>query len=131
MIRPDGTIDWVVIHPKFRQLLADLAAGAIDGVTFYDLDRLMRQPRDLEDPIDIIKYVQRPAVGPTSGRMNPINDSDHHMARPADKTAAPQTCKDGSRLAEYRRYGRRHPSEGKMRLLPVSLEASKNRHPPD
>ncbi|MEU6172706.1 recombinase family protein [Streptantibioticus parmotrematis] len=81
VIRPDGTIDWVVIRPKFRQLLADLAAGVIDGVIFYDLDRLVRQPRDLEDLIDIIEYVQRPAVGATGGRMNLINDSDRHMAR--------------------------------------------------
>ncbi|MFC6064117.1 recombinase family protein [Streptomyces ochraceiscleroticus] len=49
VIRPDGTIDWIVLRPEFRQLLADLAAGVIDGVIFYDLDRLVRQPRDLED----------------------------------------------------------------------------------
>ncbi|MCL2733684.1 MAG: recombinase family protein [Actinomycetia bacterium] len=81
VVRPDGSIDWVVIRPKFRQLLADLAAGVIDGVVFYDLDRLVRQPRDLEDLIDIIEYVQRPAVGATGGRMNLINDNDRHMAR--------------------------------------------------
>jgi DNA invertase Pin-like site-specific DNA recombinase len=79
--RPDGTIDWVVIRPKFRQLLADLASGAIDGVIFYDLDRLVRQPRDLEDLIDVVEYVQRPAVGATGGRINLINDSHRHMAR--------------------------------------------------
>lgn len=64
VVRPDGTIDWVVVRPKFRQLLEDLSAGVIDGVIFYDLDRLVRHPRDLEDLIDIIEYVQRPAVGP-------------------------------------------------------------------
>jgi hypothetical protein len=68
IVRPDGSIDWVVIRPTFRQLLADLSAGVIDGVIFYDLDRLVRQPRDLEDLIDIIEYVQRPAVGATGGR---------------------------------------------------------------
>ncbi|GAA1708671.1 recombinase family protein [Streptomyces yatensis] len=81
VIRDDGSIDWVVIRPKFRELLADLASGVIDGVVFYDLDRLVRQPRDLEDLIDIVEYVQRPAVGATGGRMNLINDSDRHMAR--------------------------------------------------
>jgi DNA invertase Pin-like site-specific DNA recombinase len=79
--RPDGSVDWVVLRPKFRLLLADLAAGVIDGVVFYDLDRLVRQPRDLEDLIDVVEYVQRPAVGATGGRMNLINDSDRHMAR--------------------------------------------------
>ncbi|MEU7131126.1 hypothetical protein AB0A19_33350, partial [Streptomyces lydicus] len=27
---------------------------------FYDLDRLVRQPRDLENLIDIVEYVKRP-----------------------------------------------------------------------
>ncbi|WP_435130742.1 recombinase family protein [Actinacidiphila sp. bgisy144] len=81
VIRPDGSIDWVVLRPKFRQLLADLADGVIDGVIFYDLDRLVRQPRDLEDLIDIVEYVQHPVVGATGGRMNLINDNDRHMAR--------------------------------------------------
>ncbi|MFE2182153.1 hypothetical protein [Streptomyces sp. NPDC059455] len=44
-------------------------------------ETLVRQPRDLEDLIDIFEYVQRPAVGSTGGRMNLINDSDRHMAR--------------------------------------------------
>ncbi|MFE1768193.1 recombinase family protein, partial [Streptomyces angustmyceticus] len=76
VIKPDGSIDWIVLRPEFRQLLADLANGVIDGVIFYDLDRLVRQPRDLEDLIDIVEYVKRPVTGATGGRMNLINDSD-------------------------------------------------------
>ncbi|MGW9047418.1 recombinase family protein [Streptomyces lydicus] len=78
VIKPDDPIDWIVLRPEFRQLLADLANGVIDGVTFYDLDRLVRQPRDLEDLIDIVEYVKRPVTGATGGRMNLINE-----ARPA------------------------------------------------
>ncbi|ARF53179.1 recombinase family protein [Streptomyces gilvosporeus] len=81
VIKSDGTIDWIVLRPEFRQLLADLANDVIDGVIFYDLDRLVRQPRDLEDLIDIVEYVKRPVTGATGGRMNLINDSDRHMAR--------------------------------------------------
>ncbi|PJN32236.1 hypothetical protein CG747_43645 [Streptomyces sp. CB02959] len=79
--KPDGTIDWVVLRPEFRQLLADLTLGVIDGVIFYDLDRLVRQPRDLEDLIDTVEYVKRPVTAATGSRMNLINDSDRHMAR--------------------------------------------------
>lgn len=53
----------------------------IDGVIFYDLDRLVRQSRDLEDLIDIVEYTKRPVTGATGGRMNLINDTDRHMAR--------------------------------------------------
>nr|WP_260640609.1 recombinase family protein [Streptomyces angustmyceticus] len=81
VVKPDGSIDWIVLRPEFRQLLADLANGVIDGVIFYDLDRLVRQPRDFEDLIDIVEYVKRPVTGATGGRMNLINDSDRHMAR--------------------------------------------------
>ncbi|MFH8634892.1 recombinase family protein [Streptomyces lydicus] len=81
VIKADGSIDWMVLRPEFRQLLADLAHGVIDGVIFYDLDRLVRQPRDLEDLIDIVEYVKRPVTGATGGRMNLINGSDRHMAR--------------------------------------------------
>lgn len=59
---------------------SDLAGGVIDGVIFYDLDRLVRQPRDREDLIDIVEHTQRPVVGATGGRMNLVNDSDRHMA---------------------------------------------------
>lgn len=69
------------MRPTSGQLLADLAIDVIDGMVFYDLDRLVRQPRDLEDLIDVVEYVKRPVIGATGGRMNLINDSDRHMAR--------------------------------------------------
>lgn len=113
VVRDDGTIDWVVVRPKFRELLADLAGGVIDGVIFYDLDRLVRQPRDLEDLTDIIEYVKRPAVGATGGRMNLINDSDRHMARmmcvmalKSSEDASPQRSSSAVRLARGSLDGR-------------------------
>lgn len=39
-------------RPGYEQLVADLAAGRFDAVVCYDLDRLTRQPRQLEDWID-------------------------------------------------------------------------------
>ncbi len=32
VIKDEGSVDWVVVRPQFRQLLADLASGVIDGV---------------------------------------------------------------------------------------------------
>jgi DNA invertase Pin-like site-specific DNA recombinase len=37
-------------------MLDDLEVGLIDGIVFYDMDRLARQPRDLEDLIDWVEY---------------------------------------------------------------------------
>lgn len=42
-----------VVRPEFERVLDDLASGAVDGLAVYDLDRLARQPRDLERLIDI------------------------------------------------------------------------------
>lgn len=38
-----------VVRPAYQQLLADLTDGMVDGVVVYDLDRLCRQPVELEE----------------------------------------------------------------------------------
>ncbi|WP_406382720.1 recombinase family protein [Streptomyces sp. NBC_01618] len=44
-----------VIRPQFEALLTDLESGVIDGVIAYDVDRLARQPRDLERLLDVFE----------------------------------------------------------------------------
>ncbi|WP_406495028.1 recombinase family protein [Streptomyces sp. NBC_00846] len=80
IVQADGSVDWIVVRPEFRRMLSDLLAGRIDGVIFYDTDRLARQPRDLEDLIDVVEHAKRPATGVT-GDLNLIHDADRHMAR--------------------------------------------------
>jgi site-specific DNA recombinase len=43
------------VRPQWARLLADLAAGLVDGLLVYDFDRMARQPRDLEDLIDLVE----------------------------------------------------------------------------
>lgn len=57
---PDGTVGLRVLRPQFRQLLADLTDGVVDGLVAYDLDRVARDPRDLEDLIDVIEQHHLP-----------------------------------------------------------------------
>src|SRR4051794_17470174 len=40
-------------RPEYARLLADLQAGTINGLLVYDLDRLHRQPSELESFIDL------------------------------------------------------------------------------
>ncbi|MFF9122659.1 recombinase family protein [Streptomyces sp. NPDC014889] len=49
-----------VVREEFELMLKDLRAGLIDGIVAYDLDRLTRQPRDLERLIEI--YDERPRL---------------------------------------------------------------------
>ncbi|MCM2413535.1 recombinase family protein [Streptomyces sp. RKAG290] len=78
--KTDGSAEWAVMRPEFHRMLGDLLSGRIDGIIFYDTDRLARQPRDLEDLIDVVEHTKHPAIGVT-GDLNLINDADRHMAR--------------------------------------------------
>lgn len=68
-----------VVRPEFEQLLADLNAGVIDGIVAYDLDRLVRQPRDLERAIEL--YEQ-------SGRVFATVQGDLDLSTPDGITMA-------------------------------------------
>lgn len=49
----DGTVGYRVLRPGFQRLLARVKSGQSHGVYTLDLDRLARDPRDLEDMIDV------------------------------------------------------------------------------
>lgn len=42
-------------RPEYRRLIADIKAGLIDGVIVYNLDRLHRQPKELEEFIEVCR----------------------------------------------------------------------------
>lgn len=41
-----------VVRPEYNRMVADFDAGLLDAIVCWDLDRLTRQPRQLEDWID-------------------------------------------------------------------------------
>ena len=77
---PNGRSVWRVIRPEFREMLEDYEDGKIDGVIFYDIDRLARQPRDLEDLIDLVEYYKRP-VATVTGEIDLRTSNGRTMAR--------------------------------------------------
>lgn len=52
IVLPSGEKVRRVVRPKFRHMLRLLAEGRADVMVAYDLDRAVRDPRDLEDLID-------------------------------------------------------------------------------
>lgn len=81
MVRlPDGTTALRVIRPAFRRMLEDLASGGIDAVIGYDLDRVARDPRDLEDLIDVVETHSIPTRAVT-GSLDLSTDAGVTMAR--------------------------------------------------
>jgi site-specific DNA recombinase len=77
---PDGTVAMRVVRPVFRQMLDALAFGSLDALVAYDLDRIARDPRDLEDLIDLVETHRIPARTVT-GSLDLGNDAGVTMAR--------------------------------------------------
>jgi site-specific DNA recombinase len=79
---PDGRVELRTVRPKFRDALDMLASGRADGLVAYDLDRAVRDPRDLEDLIDVIEQSRpRIPVESVTGSLRLSNDGEVTMAR--------------------------------------------------
>ncbi|MDX6350236.1 MAG: site-specific recombinase [Streptomyces sp.] len=68
-------------RPEFELVLSDLAAGLIDGVVAYDLDRLARQPKDLERLIDLFDDRKRLVFATVTNDVNLATADGRTMAR--------------------------------------------------
>lgn len=49
---PSGRVELRVVRPGFREILDDITTGRVNGLLAEDLDRIVRDPRDLEDLLD-------------------------------------------------------------------------------
>lgn len=70
-----------VVRPDFEQMLTDLRSGAIKGVVVYNLDRLARQPKDLERLIDIYEEHPEYVFASLQGDIDLSSDDGVTMAR--------------------------------------------------
>ncbi|MFI8850476.1 recombinase family protein [Streptomyces sp. NPDC053499] len=70
-----------VVREDFELMLKDLRAGLIDGIVAYDLDRLARQPRDLERLIEIFDERPRLEFATVTNDINLGTPDGRTMAR--------------------------------------------------
>lgn len=84
--QPDGTVSYRVIRPVFEGALDDLKRGAtpdgerLDGLIVYDIDRLTRDNRHLEDAIEVVENFHRPIIDIT-GTLDLLTDNGRTVAR--------------------------------------------------
>lgn len=79
---PDGTTALRTVRPWFRGIVDKLSSGERDGLLAYDLDRVARDPRDLEDLIDVVESRDpRIPVESVTGSLRLATDADVTMAR--------------------------------------------------
>lgn len=77
---PSGERVRRVVRPQFRAMLTHLTGGQAQVMIAYDLDRAVRDPRDLEDLIDA-KVLGGFEVRSVTGSLRLDTDSDVAMAR--------------------------------------------------
>lgn len=83
IVTPSGRKEMRVVRPGFRDMLDDIISGRINGIIAEDLDRTVRDPRDLEDLIDACQEREASARS-LSGSLTLTNggtDAEVTMAR--------------------------------------------------
>jgi hypothetical protein len=80
VLLPNGSYEWRTFRPGLRLAIDLLARGEHDGLIALDLDRVLRDPRDLEDVIDLAEEHQLP-VQSVTGSLRLSSDADITMAR--------------------------------------------------
>ena len=68
-------------RPEYARSLADLEAGSINGLLVYDLDRLHRQPSELESFIDLCQRLRLTNVASVSGDIDLTTADGQFQAR--------------------------------------------------
>jgi site-specific DNA recombinase len=68
-------------RPQYVRSLEDLEAGAIDGLLVYDLDRLHRQPSELESFIELCARLGLTNVASVSGDIDLTTSDGQFQAR--------------------------------------------------
>jgi DNA invertase Pin-like site-specific DNA recombinase len=95
LLLPDGSYGLRVERPEFRAAVNDLTSGAVRGLIAYDLDRVARDPRDLEDLIDAVEQTNARTWAVT-GSLDLSNDAGITMAR-VMVAVANKSSRDSSR----------------------------------
>lgn len=70
-----------VIRPLWHEALHDLRTGAIKGLMVYNLDRLARDPRDLEDAIEAVEHYGATITSATNSDIDLTTESGIMSAR--------------------------------------------------
>ena len=78
-------------RPEYVRCLDDLAAGTVDGLLVYDLDRLHRQPRELEAFIDLCRRLDLTNVTSVSGDIDLTTAEGQFQARILGAVAAKES----------------------------------------
>lgn len=111
-------------RPGYDSMVADYAAGRFDALVCWDLDRLTRQPRQLEDWIDAAEE-RGLAIVTASGEADLTTQSGRLFARIKASVARGESEQKSARqkLAQTQRARQGRPPKG-VRPLGYALDGS-------
>ncbi|MFG2293099.1 recombinase family protein [Streptomyces sp. NPDC048603] len=92
-----------VRRPEFERLVSDLKDGTIDGIITYDLDRLTRQPRELERLVDLYEVNPKLVFATIVGDIDLSSSDGRTMARVMVAFADKASADTGRRVARKHR----------------------------
>jgi site-specific DNA recombinase len=101
---PSGKVELRVVRPGFREVLDDITTGRVNAMLAEDLDRVVRDPRDLEDLLDACQMTGASARS-LSGSLTLTNggtEAERSMARVMVAMANKQSADTARRVAEGR-----------------------------
>lgn len=105
---PDGRMAYRVVRPVFEGALEDLKRGRtpdgqpVDGLIVYDIDRLTRDNRHLEDCIEVVEHFGRPIIDIT-GTLDLLTDNGRTVARIVVATYNKQSADTARRVKRKHR----------------------------
>jgi len=86
-------------RPEYERLLVDLRSGRIQGIVVWHLDRLHRQPRDLEAFIDLCDAAKIETLACVTGQIDLGSHVGRLMARMLGSVAKYETDHNRERIA--------------------------------
>ena len=85
-------------RPAYRRMLDDLRGGYLDAVVVWDLDRLHRQPRELEEFFDLCKAANVSKLASVSGDVDLSTHDGQFLARILGAVAAKESDDKSRRI---------------------------------
>src|SRR5664280_3696431 len=68
-------------RPQYRRMLDDMRAGAVDAVVVWDLDRLHRRPKELEEFFELCEAAGITSLASVSGDVDLATHDGQFTAR--------------------------------------------------
>lgn len=104
---PDGTYGYRVVRPEWDKILTALRRGECNALAVSDIDRAMRDPRTLEDLIDVVE-LYGVYVASMSGNIDLTTDAGISAAR----TLVNQRNQESRNTSRRVMDGQRHAALG-------------------